>query len=255
MAMRFLWVTLVLWLCHLPFRALVEIQPVACVADPTLDQSSPSDDSGDEANPPGGSGGVRMPGWIGTLEERWGRADLAASKANGDAPGSDSAAGKGEGAAEGALAVLSLAEEEGGACDCRQLFSPGRLCRAQLSLKIHGFQDQIQGFPGIPGKDASSAPTLPKGAPWQDTAVAKLLRALRRAGLGPADVASLKVYCPGGRRGVEQGKVLRSACMEGLGIGVQATLVPVCAVGLDASMQSSLLMECTAVREPGVTRW
>jgi hypothetical protein len=254
-------------------RALVEIQPVGCLVDSSIDASS-SDSSDEDAaagsssrrgRPPAGRAvHGSMPGWIGRLEERQLQVRL---RDGGGWPCEPGATGCDAEASAAAGAVL---------LQCRQLSSRGRLCRAQVTLARESTavtagaagtaEAAAQPQQESPSECAASAsgtgqpeeqPGVQEGgasavapAPWQQALGEALLGALRHAELAPAGVASLKVYCPG-QQAVQAGLQLRAALAGMLGEGVQAAVVPVAAAGGDEGLGAALLVELLAVRNPG----
>ena len=191
-----------------------------------------------------------MPGWIGRLEERQQLLKLEALQAT--------AAGE---------AALGAAETEQLVLQCRELSCKGRLCRAQLSLGPRGSlsaaagsapatasgggapQQPQQQHGGFPNSSSSSGPTEGLAGQWQHALTDALLSSLRHAELEPADVAGIKIYCPG-EAAVQAGQQLRGLLAGALGKEVQATVVPVLAVGGDVVLASRLLIELLAVRLP-----
>lgn len=227
---------------------------MGCVVDDILDasssSSSSSDDEGDSSSSDRGGGGRggaaggqagrapprrgSMPGWIGRLEERERAVRLPASSAAGLAasPAEPAAAS----AAAAALAGLQLAAGGEVELRCRELGSWGRLCRAQVSLSA----TPTEGAAGAARAGAATA------GGWQQAVGETLLSALSHAGLSPADIASLKIYCAGEGMLIAA-QALRGALQQPLE-GSQAAVVPAVAVGTDAQLGAALLVELLAVR-------
>lgn len=268
-------------------RALVEIQPVACVVDDTIhappstsSDSSSSSSSDDDESPGSASAGLSaaagageaasqqqrssMPGWIGRLEEREVTATVPFTSGPGMLSGHTTTSSSGTqaagAAATEALSALQVAEAEAGGAPaglslrCRWLSSPGRLCRMCIELSAAAPEPQAatpsssSGVGGTASAKLLSTASGESAVPWQLAVAEQLLGALRHAELAPADVAALKVYCPG-ESAVQAGAALRQLLVAQLGGGVQATLVPAVAVGCGAGVGALLVVELLAVQQ------
>ena len=193
---------------------LVEIQPVACVVDESLqpDASSSSSSSDDDEEEGRGEAprlaarqrraaraaaaavarpvGSTMPGWIGRLQHH-------------------------------ATAFSS------------SLWSSGRMCKAHAWVP-----QQLQPEPDGAGLQLA-----------MEAAAAQLAAFIEAAGLSVADVAACKVYCLGSllERHEATAAGLRHMVAGALP-GVQAAVVPVAAVGPTPEAQALVMLEALAVR-------
>lgn len=193
--------------CRCRCRVLVEVQPVACVVDESLTVDSSSDSEEDE---------------LATAQRCSRRAAAAAARPSGSSM-------------PGWIGRLHSSGSGGSS----RLWSPGRLCKAQVCLTA---------------QQAGSGAAVD----WRQAvqgAAQELLAGVLAAELALADVASCKLYCLASLLNDHQQQQqqcltvadLRQAVAAGLP-GVQPTVVPVTAVGGGADAAGAMQLEVVAMR-------